>query len=93
MSTVKFTPGLRVIHRSRVPHPILPVNYGFFLFVPLPEKIALLPLEEQLVIAKAATARRRAYPFTGPFGKIITFEFRCSPTCSIYLDREGDFAT
>jgi hypothetical protein len=51
-----------------------------------------LSLSEQLKIAKAATVRRRAYPFTGPFGQIVAFEFQRSPFISLYLNAEGDFA-
>jgi hypothetical protein len=87
-----FIPHLVVRHRQRIPQPILPVNYGFFLAVSLPEDITALPLNEQLSIAKAASARRRAYPFTGPFGPIVAFEFRRTHTISIYLSAEGDFA-
>jgi len=86
-----FAPHLVVHHRWRVPSPILPVNYTFFLAVALPENIAALPLIEQLTIAKTATARRRAYAFTGPFGRIVSFEFRCTASLSIYLNAEGDF--
>jgi len=70
----------------------LPICYAFFLAVALPEDIAGLSLAEQLTFAKAAAARRRAYPFTGPFGPIVVFEFRPTPTISIYLNAEGDFA-
>lgn len=82
---------LVVHHRRRVPCPILPVCYAFFLAVALPE-ITGLSLSEQLRIAKAATVRRRAYPFTGPFGQIVAFEFQRSLAVSIYLNAEGDFA-
>jgi len=82
---------LAVRHRQRVPCPILPVCYAFFLAVALPEMTGL-SLSEQLKIAKAATMRRRAYPFTGPFGQIVAFEFQRSPAMSIYLNAEGDFA-
>jgi hypothetical protein len=86
-----FIPHLVVHHRRRIPQPILPVCYSFFLTVELPD-IGALPLTKQLNVAKAATARRRAYPFTGPFGPIVAFEFRPTPTNSIYLNAEGDFA-
>jgi hypothetical protein len=92
MPCLPFVPHLRVHHRSRYPQPILPVNYIFFLVVALPEDIAALTLIEQLNVAKTATARRWAYPFTGPFGQIVAFEFRRTPTISIYLNPEGDFA-
>jgi hypothetical protein len=86
-----FVPHLVVHHRRRIPQPILPINYTFFLVVELPD-ISASPLIEQLSIAKAATARRRAYPFTGPFGHIVAFEFRRTPIFSVYLNPEGDFA-
>jgi hypothetical protein len=70
----------------------LPVNYEFFLAVPLPEDISKLSLLEQLSVAKAATARRRVYPGSGPFGAIVSFEFRRTASLSIYLNAEGDFA-
>ena len=87
-----FAPHLRIYHQYRRPTPILPINYQFFLVVALPEGIGALALSEQLSIAKTATARRRAYPFAGPFGHIAAFEFRPTPTISIYLNPEADFA-
>jgi hypothetical protein len=87
-----FTPHLAVHHCRRTPQPLLPVIYTFFLEVALPEEIGGLSLMDQLIIAKTATARRRAYPFTGPFGRIVAFEFRATRTLSIYLNAEGDFA-
>jgi hypothetical protein len=88
----QFVPHLVVHHRRRVPQPILPVNYEFFLAVELPKGIAGMSLIEQLRVAKAATARRRAYPYSGPFGPIVSFEFRCAASLSIYMNAEGDFA-
>jgi hypothetical protein len=85
-------PRLVVHHRQRVPQPILPVNYEFFLGVELPEHIATLSLSEQLSIAKTASARRRVYPCSGPFGAIVSFEFLRTASLSIYLNAEGDFA-
>jgi hypothetical protein len=90
MSDKPFTPYIAVHHTSRLPQPILPLNYGFFLFIPLPEEIASLSLLEQLLAAKVATARRLAYPFPGPFGAITGFEFRLSLRRSIYLNADGD---
>jgi hypothetical protein len=86
-------PASRLVirHRQSVPCPILPACYSFFLTVALPEMTGL-SLSEQLRIAKAATVRRRAYPFTGPFGQIVAFEFQRSPFISLYLNAEGDFA-
>jgi hypothetical protein len=88
----QFVPHLVVHHRRRVPQPILPVNYEFFLAVELPKDIGGMSLIEQLSIAKATSARRRAYSGSGPFGQIVAFEFRCTQTVSIYLNAEGDFA-
>ena len=87
-----FVPHLVVHHRRRVPQPILPVSYGFFLAVRLPEDMASWSLMEQLRVAKTATTWRRTYPFTGPFGPIVAFEYRVSDQCSIYLNSEGEFA-
>ena len=92
MSTVAFRPHVRVHHRQRRPTPILPVNYSWFLFVVLPEDIALLPLAAQLVVVKAATLRRRSYPFLGPFGAPVAFEFRRTESYSIYLNQGATFA-
>ena len=85
-------PHLVVYHRQLTPQPILPVNYEFFLAVELPKDIGGMSLIEQLRVEKAATARRRAYPCSGPFGPIVSFEFRHTPSLSIYLNAEGDFA-
>jgi hypothetical protein len=71
----------------------LPINYDFFTFIPLPAEITTMSLMEQLAAAHASIARRKAYAFPGPFGEILAFELRCSPTCSIYLNSQGDFAT
>lgn len=86
-----FVAHLVVRHRRRVPSPVLPINYTYFLAVTLPHGTVTLPMTEQLRAAKTATARRRAYPFTGPFGPIVAFEYRVAPRYSIYLDPEGDF--
>jgi hypothetical protein len=86
-----FRPNILVYHSRRVPLPILPISYEFFLAVVVPEGVTLRPISEQLSLAKAATARRRAYPFIGPFGPIVAFEFRRTATVSIYLNPEGDF--
>lgn len=56
-----FRSHVRVHLRQYRPTPILPVNYGWFLFVILPEDITVLPLAAQLVVVKAATLRRRSY--------------------------------
>jgi hypothetical protein len=85
-------PTLRVHHRRRFPQPILPVCYGFFMAVRLPRNIASWSLIEQLNVARAATKGRRTYPFTGPFGPIVAFEYRVSDRYSIYLNPEGEFA-
>jgi hypothetical protein len=87
-----FVPSLVVHHRRRIPQPILPVPYGFFLAVRLPEDTTSWSLMEQLMVAKTATIWRRRYPFTGPFGPIVAFEYRVTDRCSIYLNPEGDFA-
>ena len=72
--------------------PILPVNYGWFLTVTLPVGIEHLSLRQQLAVAARATRYRRLYPFPGPFGPLVSFEFQRSKTVSIYLDDEGKFA-
>ena len=91
MSTVAFRPHVRVHHRQYQPTPILPVNYSWFLFVMLPEDIALLPLPAQLVVVKAATLRRRSYPSLGPFGPPVAFEFRRTESYSFYLTERANF--
>jgi|GEM_PF-6195540 len=85
----RFPPHILVHHARRIPQPILPVNYRFFLVIDLPPEILSLPLEEQIRVARAATARRRAYRCDGPFGKIVGFEFRRSATVSVFLTPEG----
>jgi hypothetical protein len=85
-----FTPEIRVINARRVPSPILPVNYSFFLMVELPVQIATLTLREQIAMAKAATARRRAVP--SPFGEIIAFHCRLTSKLNIYLNPNAEFA-
>jgi hypothetical protein len=87
-----FVPNVVVHHTRRVPQPILPVSYCFFLAVPLPQGSADFPLLQQLRIAKTATIRRRAYRFPGPFGPIVAFEYRVSERYSIYLNPQGEFA-
>jgi hypothetical protein len=87
-----FTPFLLVIHRNRIPRPILPVgDYSFFVHVELPRFTVALPLPSQLLIAKRATNRRRDYPFPGPFREIEAFAFRLSERTTIYLSPEGEF--
>jgi hypothetical protein len=86
-----FVPHVVVHHTRRVPQPILPISYRFFLVVALPQGIAHLSLLQQLSLAKSATMRRRAYGFPGPFGTIVAFEYRVSERYSIYLDPEGRF--
>lgn len=92
MSDDFFTPILLVLHRARVPHPILPVgDYSFFVHVELPRFTVALPLPSQLLIAKRATDRRRSYRFRGPFGQIEVFALCLSKYFTIYLTAEGDF--
>lgn len=85
----QFRPHILIHHTRRTPQPILPVNYRFFLEIDLPPEITSLPLEQQIAMATAATARRRAYPFPGPFGPIVAFEFRSSPRLSVFLSPKG----
>lgn len=93
MSTnAAFRPHIRVHHRYYRPTPILPVNYGWFLFVALPTDIVLLPLAAQLIAVKSAIFSRRSYPFEGPFGALVAFELRRTESYSIYLNKEADFA-
>lgn len=70
----------------------MPVNYGWFLFVKLPENITLLPLAAQLAVVKSATLRRRSYPSLGPFGPPVAFEFCQTESYSIYLNQGANFA-
>src|SRR5580704_12886711 len=90
MSGKHFTPCIAVRHTSRVPNPILPVNYGFFLMVALPVHIATLPLRTQIAMARVATTRRRAVP--SPFGDITAFQCRLTSKLNIYLNPNAEFA-
>jgi hypothetical protein len=90
-SVLSFSPHIVVHNSQRVPNPILPVNYGFFLHVSLPANVATLPLRDQLAVMRAATARRRAVP--SPFGDIVAFEFRPRPALSIYLNPDAEFSS
>jgi hypothetical protein len=86
-----FTPSLLVVNATRTPHPILPVNYSFFVHVELPRFTIALPLPSQLLVANRATDRRRAYPFPGPFAGIQAFAFHRSNRMTIYLTESGEF--
>lgn len=86
-----FSSHLRVRHSSRIPTPILPIDYGFFLIVPLASKVADAPVQEQLAMAQSASERRRAYPYRGPFQEIVAFEFRPTERLSIYLNADAKF--
>lgn len=91
MPAAVFIPHLLVHHVRRVPQPILPVNYAFFLSITLPAHIRTLPLQDQLVMAKAGAQRRLAYPFTGPFGEVVAFEYRLRTNATLYLNSTGVF--
>lgn len=87
-----FRPFVHVIHRNPTPSPILPVDFSYFLRASLPSFTVALPLPSQLLVAKRATASRRSYGFTGPFGAIEALAFHRSQHVTIYLTAKGDFA-
>ena len=87
-----FQPHLLVITRRRVPHPILPVDYSYFLSVELGAQIQTKSLEQQLVEARAAVQKRRSiYRYDGPFGTVFGYKFRCAARVAIFLNAEGDY--
>ena len=86
-----FCPTLRIHYQSRVPHPILPVDYTSLLQVKLPETISS-DLATRLAIARDAAKRKKERQLSYPFGRIEGYEFRPAPRVSIYLNSEGDFA-
>lgn len=87
-----FWPVLVLHHKNPVPHPILPINYSYFVVVRLPEQFSRLTLSQQLKVAQQSLQVRLRYPFVGPFGPIIACELRCTEKMSVYLNKKGDFS-
>ncbi len=92
MSPSRFRPKLVVHHTRRVPQPILPVDYSYFLEMNLPLELVGAPLKEQMTLVKELLKTRARYQFEGPFGRVIGFELRSSPNVTVYFNAQGEFA-
>lgn len=92
MPTERFVPTLFVHHERRIPQPILPINYNYFLEVKLALGTNDLPLKDQMELASTVIRTRRRYRFDGPFGRVTGYALRSSPNVTVYLNAEGEFA-
>lgn len=87
-----FIPHVRVLCASRTPRPILPINYGWFVRIELPDDVPTLSFSELLTLVKVKVVLRGFYRHSGPFGRVFGHAVHSTPTLTVYLNRDGDFA-
>ncbi len=82
----EFRPHIKILRASKVPNPILPVDYSYWLVIELPEEITALTFDQLLMVARSIWARQPQNKFWGPFGKVTGYELCPAPGVVYRLD-------